>query len=117
MPKVLEKPPPLLDHAFSVPTTLFWSKSVPPTAVTYGDEAGKSGLNCSGLGLGLRVRVRVRVRARARVRVRARARVRVRVSPNLLEEEPAALTPTDALVSRGDEDGNAHSTRLQEGAA
>jgi len=109
MPKVLEKPPPLLDHAFSVPTTLFWSKSVPPTAVTYGDEAGKSGLNCSGLGLGLRVRVRVRVRARARVRVR--------VSPNLLEEEPAALTPTDALVSRGDEDGDAHGTRLQEGAA
>jgi len=32
-------------HAFSVPTTLFWLKSVPPTAVTYGDEAGKSGLN------------------------------------------------------------------------
>ena len=41
--KVFEKPPPESDHAFSSPTTPGVEKSVPPTAVTKGDAAGKSG--------------------------------------------------------------------------
>merc|ERR1712241_915083 len=37
------KPPPPSLQAFSAPITLFSAKSVPPTAVMYGDAAGKSG--------------------------------------------------------------------------
>ena len=75
----------------------------------------------------VRVRVRVRVRDRARVRVRDRVRVRVRARVRvgvgvgvgvqlrvryLLEEDAATLAAADALVPRGDQDGNAHGTRL-----
>ena len=43
IPNVLEKPPPLPDHAVSSPMTLLVAKFVPPTAVTNGDAAGKPG--------------------------------------------------------------------------
>jgi hypothetical protein len=42
MAKAFEKPPPPADQAFSGPTAPMAAKSVPPTAVTYGEAAGKS---------------------------------------------------------------------------
>ena len=100
MAKSSEKPPPPATHAFSSPTTDLVTKSVPPTAVMYGDAAGKSGLN--------------RLRKKARVRQRE-SRNRGRRGRDSLLEEPAALAPADALVARREEDGEAARARLHEG--
>ena len=100
MAKSSENPPPPATHAFSSPTTDLVTKSVPPTAVMYGDAAGKSGLN--------------RLRKKARVRQRE-SRNHPRRGRDSLLEEPAALAPADALVARREEDGEAARARLHEG--
>ena len=99
MAKSSEKPPPPATHAFSSPTTDLVTKSVPPTAVMYGDAAGKSGLN----------------RLRKKARVRQRKEEPRQAGRDSLLPEAAALAPADALVARREEDGEAAHARLHEG--
>ena len=99
MAKSSEKPPPPATHAFSSPTTDLVTKSVPPTAVMYGDAAGKSGLN----------------RLRKKTRVRQRKEEPRQAGRDSLLPEAAALAPADALVARREEDGEAAHARLHEG--
>ena len=98
MAKSSEKPPPPATHAFSSPTTDLVTKSVPPTAVMYGDAAGKSGLN----------------RLRKKARVRQRKEEPRQAGRDSLLPEAAALAPADALVARREEDGEAAHARLHE---